>query len=609
MNAITRVRDGLVNFASRLGTAGDKASANTYRTRALSAEEIDAAYRTTWLGKIIDIKAEDSVREWRAWQASKEEIQAIEDEENRLMVRKRVMQADAWSMLRGGAAILLGGLPGSPDKEVVLDKVGKGSLKYIAVLTRNQISAGEKITDPLDPRYGEPKSYEISTGTAGAQTFHPSRIIRFVGRDLPDDFSASGWDGWGDPLWNSLRDPVSNADSIAAGIAALVQEAKVDVLKIPRLMENLQTAEYESLLMRRVQVANTIKSIMNALVLDSGNDEGKGGEEHETKQISFDGLPDIQDRALMELSGKADIPQTRLLGRAPQGMNATGDSDAQNYAAMVKARQELHLQPRLAWMDEILIRSALGARPKEIWYMWRPLYNVSEKEGAEIEKTYAEGFRSRLESGAISDDVLAKSELNRMKESGRYPGIDDAIDDAENEGIVDPDEAAEVERMNLEAENQSLQMQQAANDAAPRSLYVRRDVVNVAEIRKWAEAQGIPDLVPDLHVTVVHSHAPIDWIKAGNVGEWNQDKNGRITIPEGGPRVVEPLGGMSAVLMFASSLLSWRHEEIMRIGASHVFADYQPHISLTKSPVDLSKIEPYRGKIVLGPEIFEELKP
>jgi hypothetical protein len=42
-------------------------------------------------------------------------------------------------------------------------------------------------------------------------------------------------------------------------------------------------------------------------------------------------------------------------------------------------------------------------------------------------------------------------------------------------------------------------------------------------------------------------------------------------------------------------------------GASWDWPDYQPHISLSKAPVDLSKIEPYRGEIVLGPEIFEEI--
>lgn len=78
-------------------------------------------------------------------------------------------------------------------------------------------------------------------------------------------------------------------------------------------------------------------------------------------------------------------------------------------------------------------------------------------------------------------------------------------------------------------------------------------------------------------------------------------------IPEGGPRAVEPLGGMSAVILFASSQLVWRHKGIIRAGGPHNFEDYTPHISLTKAPIDLYKVEPYRGRIVLGPEIFKTL--
>jgi len=65
---------------------------------------------------------------------------------------------------------------------------------------------------------------------------------------------------------------------------------------------------------------------------------------------------------------------------------------------------------------------------------------------------------------------------------------------------------------------------------------------------------------------------------------------------------------MSAVLLFASSQLVWRHESIIRAGGSHDFEDYTPHISLTKASVDLTTVEPYRGRIVLGPELFEEIR-
>jgi hypothetical protein len=56
-------------------------------------------------------------------------------------------------------------------------------------------------------------------------------------------------------------------------------------------------------------------------------------------------------------------------------------------------------------------------------------------------------------------------------------------------------------------------------------------------------------------------------------------------------------------------MLSWRHEDIKRAGASWDHPQYQPHITISwkAADVDLEKVEPYRGKIVLGPEIFEPI--
>ena len=68
--------------------------------------------------------------------------------------------------------------------------------------------------------------------------------------------------------------------------------------------------------------------------------------------------------------------------------------------------------------------------------------------------------------------------------------------------------------------------------------------------------------------------------------------------------------GDAVVLQFASNRLAWRHEDMKRLGAETDFPDYQPHITITwEKPkgVDLRKVEPYRGIIELGPEIFEEV--
>jgi 2'-5' RNA ligase len=108
-----------------------------------------------------------------------------------------------------------------------------------------------------------------------------------------------------------------------------------------------------------------------------------------------------------------------------------------------------------------------------------------------------------------------------------------------------------------------------------------------------------------MHVTIAFSRKPLDWVKAGEA--WDSE----IEIAEGGARMMESFGenGEAKVLLFSSSQLSWRHEQIKEAGASWDHPEYQPHITISYDPdgPDIKDIEPYRGKIVLGPEIFQEV--
>jgi phage-related protein (TIGR01555 family) len=440
--------DGYANLASRIGTPGDKSYFGRYVFQPLDQSDLEGAYRTSWLGKIIDIKAEDTFREWRTWQGDKDQISKIEGLETSLNLRGAYLEADRLAMIYGGAAVFLGGLPGALSMPVNLDAVKQDSLKYVTVMDRWDVTVGEMETDPTTREYGLPRYYNL-----GSERVHPSRVVRFIGRQKPN--MRREWDGWGDPLWAGLREAVRNTDAITAGISALVQEAKLDVISIPGLSQKISTREFEDILVKRFNTQLMLKSIINALLLDGGNGDGKTGEIHTTKTQTFAGLPDITDRFLMILCAMADVPATRLLGRAPQGMNSTGESDEKNYAVMVKARQDLKITPVTRFADEIVVRSALGMMPTGMWYDWNPLAVTSEKDAATVEKTYADAFVARMGTGAIDDTVLAKSELNRMIETGRYPGIEEAIKDSENEdGLVDPDEkeAKELARMQAEAE-------------------------------------------------------------------------------------------------------------------------------------------------------------
>lgn len=147
----------------------------------------------------------------------------------------------------------------------------------------------------------------------------------------------------------------------------------------------------------------------------------------------------------------------------------------------------------------------------------------------------------------------------------------------------------------------------AATD--PRPLYVYRRVQNAEELLRWAKDQGFTSLVSpgDLRVTIAYSRQPVNWFQVADEFLFSD----KLELPAGGPRVVDRLGDQGAIVLhFASEALTYRNKQIRERGASWDYAQYLPHITLTyqSDGVDLAKVLPYTGRIVLGPEIFEALE-
>lgn len=415
------VFDRLVNLVSGLGTAKDKATASVYALALLGKDQLDAAYRGDWIArKIVDLPPFDETRAWRNWQADQNQIEAIEAEEYRHGVQMKVASARVRARLYGGAALYLGVDGGLPTEPLDLNRVTKGGLKYVHVLNRYEIMPGELELDPMSPLFGEPKKYTMTAGSGLSVDIHPSRVIRFTGADLPDRNLMM--EGWGDSVLQAVDDAVRHAGSAAGAVAALLQEAKVDIIKMPGLMMNVATEEYRQKVIQRFTLGNTAKSLVNAILID-------GDEEWSQKQVSFANLPEVLNTYLQIASGAADIPATRLLGQTPGGLQSTGESDLRNYYDRISAGQNLNLRPALYRLDEVLIRSALGVRPPEVHYVWAPLWQISEKERAEIAESKSKTTKTYADTGLLPDPALGKALLNQLVEDGTYPGLDEAIEE------------------------------------------------------------------------------------------------------------------------------------------------------------------------------------
>lgn len=99
----------------------------------------------------------------------------------------------------------------------------------------------------------------------------------------------------------------------------------------------------------------------------------------------------------------------------------------------------------------------------------------------------------------------------------------------------------------------------------------------------------------------MYSKAEVDWPEA---------EDDRLVIQSNRDRIVVPLGDKGAVVQkFYSKALSRRWKELCDHGCSWDWPEYQPHVTITwnANHIDLTKVEPYTGPIMLGPEVFEAI--
>lgn len=421
--------DGFSNIIAGLGAANLKQAADTY-TDDINPAEIEKAYRaSTWFGKIVDIPAFDATREGRTWKADKDMVNQIERVEKKLNLLPVLRQALVYMRLYGGAVIIPGGLPGANSEPLCLENVQKGSLKSLTVLSRHEIFYDGVNRDPFSPLCGKPLMWRLKgqqDGKAGGGdiALHPSRVIMLSGRKSVH--SKGGHNSlWGDGIWLHLRDAVTAADSGASILSSLMKEAKVDIYGLPDMMSQMQTADYENALMQRFMMTNMMKSVSNIVVKDASDT-------WEQKTIDFSGLPDVMTTLLTIMAGAADIPVTRLIGKSASGLSATGEHDMKNYYDAVKAMQEMELAPAITILDELIIRSALGVYPGDIWYEWKSLWQPTEKEKAESARLKAEVSALYAQSGLFDPKALASAIEAQLIEDGVYPSFSAVSNTKEN---------------------------------------------------------------------------------------------------------------------------------------------------------------------------------
>lgn len=429
-----QVTDGLQNVVANLGTGRDKAASSVYVDLFFSPAQLLTMYRNSWLARsIVDLPAEDATRKWRKWRAPAEQITKLERLEKKLKVKSKVKAAKIAARLYGGAAVYMNTETQDQSSEL---KPGREEIRSLVVLTTNNLTAEQFVTDINSQYFGRPEHYFLTTGgNADRVRIHASRLVIFQGADLPDDaMNLALINKWGDSVLQSCMDAIRQTDSTMANIASLVFEAKVDVMKFKGFAEMLANEANDALIIRRLTNQAAMKGINGALVIDAEDD-------YEQKNASFGGLPEIATKFMDCVSGASRIPVTRIFGRAAVGMSGSGDGDERVYFDRVGDEQS-DMGEAMEILDECLIMQALGSRPDKVYYEWSPLRQLTETERADIFSKTATAARA-LAGGMepiIPLDALSDSVVNELVEQGMLPGLEVAIakyGSREEQGIIE----------------------------------------------------------------------------------------------------------------------------------------------------------------------------
>lgn len=129
------------------------------------------------------------------------------------------------------------------------------------------------------------------------------------------------------------------------------------------------------------------------------------------------GVKDVIDTTCNMLSAVTNIPQTILFGRSPAGMNATGDSDLENYYNMVENIQKQNMKANARTVIDLILKQGLieGKIPEIPKYKMKfaALWSLSDTEQADIaqKKAATEQTKAQTAQVYIDSGVLDPSEV------------------------------------------------------------------------------------------------------------------------------------------------------------------------------------------------------
>jgi len=235
-------------------------------------------------------------------------------------------------------------------------------------------------------------------------TIDKSRLFIFTGKNLPY-YLRNQLQGWGASVLESVVPQLDQYLKANRVILELLDEAKIDILKIMGMADLLLSADGEQAVKKRVEIASAEKNYKSTLVMDKED-------EYEQKQIHFGSIDSILEKIFLLICSSLRIPYSKIFGKGANGLGTGADLDIENYNAMVTSDIRVPAYKILREMIKIRCYQLFGRDIPDLVIKWKPLRVLSDIEEQQIRTNKINSYVSLLQTGVLNKKQVAE-QLNK----------------------------------------------------------------------------------------------------------------------------------------------------------------------------------------------------
>lgn len=440
---------------------------------------------------------------------SREKIKFLESELNRLNVKDMFYKAICNNGYMGGCLVGMDYEGEKPENLVnaiplTADGLLGKKIKGLRLLEAFNISPGEyNATNPMSQNYYNPQTWFVM-----GVPIHRSRVLYFSQNELPTLLKPA-YNFFGIPIAQTVLDVVSHFTECREAEARLLTKFSLTIFKTNLNAQILSGADWASIDRRLNHFAKN-RNNDGVLLID------KEEEEVDVKITALSGVREIVSQAMEFVAAMFQEPATKLWGIAPQGMNATGESDLENHYKHISSQQERQLRKPLERLVKILQLIEYGEIDESISVEFNPLSEKSEEAMATLRRTQAETDNLYISMGALAPEEV-REEL-KTRDNSPY-----------NHFMANFD-AEDPEEPNADY-SEIMELLKPDKPAADSSLVVDADP---PDGKRW--------------VTINGSHVLIDEdgnVEAGAEGKLSEPKVPAGEIDDLGPYEIQPLNAIT----------------------------------------------------------------